>query len=142
MQINAARDFVRPRALVLAKARSPERFEDVMAGMNVTARRTAEAPLPAWECAIHWHEAERRFTARLEETAPGETLLLSLASDLADAAVTLDFHDLPEGGCRVLARAEITAHKMLARLALQSLRLVRGRGEDRLTRLIAAMGRP
>ncbi|WP_417627354.1 hypothetical protein [Pararhodobacter aggregans] len=142
MQFKATRDFVRQRAQVLDKFRNPARFEEVMEDMNVAARRTAEAPDPGWDCAIHWHEAERRFTARMQEPAPGETLLLSLASDLADAAITLDFQDRPEGGCRVTATADISAHTVLARLALQSLRLVRGKGENRLTRLIAALGRP
>lgn len=142
MQIKASRDFVRQRAQVLEKFRDPGRVEEVLADMNVSARRTEGGPTPAWDCAIHWHEADRSFTARMEEPAPGETLLLSLASDLGDAAITMDFQDRPEGGCRVTATADLTAHTMLARLTLQSLRLVRGKGEDRLTRLIAALGRP
>ncbi|MFN4099265.1 MAG: hypothetical protein ACK4GT_05775 [Pararhodobacter sp.] len=142
MQIETTKDFKRPRDKVLGQFRSPEKIETVLAGMNITATRIAEAPQPAWDCTIHWRDEPRRFTARMTETAPDETMVLNIASDLADAAINMDFYDLPEGGCRVIARAEIAARTMMVRLALQSLRLVRGKAEDRLTRLVNAIGRP
>lgn len=142
MQIDATKDFKRSRADVLAQFRSADRVESVLNGMNIATTRKAEAPEPAWDCAIQWRDAPRAFTARLVETAPAETMVMTITSELADAAVDLGFYDLPDGGCRVISKAEITAHSMLARLALQSLRLVRGKAEDRLTRLVAALGRP
>ena len=142
MQIDSTKDFARPRAEVLAQFRDPERVEGVLGGMNITTRRTAEAPTPEGACSIHWREAPRAFSAKLAETAPDETMVLTIRSDLADAAITMDFYDLPQGGCRVLSKADIDPHTVRVRLALQSLRLVRGKAEDRLTRLIAAIGRP
>ncbi len=142
MQIDATKDFKRPRAEVLTRFRSPERVESVLQGMNIATNRTAAAPEPAWDCTVQWRDAPRRFTARLAETAPGETMVMTIASDLADVSIDMEFYDLPDGGCRVISKAEITAHSMLVRLALQSLRLVRGKAETRLTRLLNALGRP
>ncbi|MCB1390152.1 MAG: hypothetical protein KDK12_13570 [Rhodobacteraceae bacterium] len=141
MQIDSTKDFTRPRVKVLARFRSPERVEEVLGGMGITASRAETAPNPAWNCSIHWREADRAFTARLSEPAPDETMVLDIASDLANAAITMDFYDLPDGGCRVISKAVIDPRTMLVRLALQSLRLVRGKAEERLTRLVAALGR-
>lgn len=142
MQIDSTKDFRRPRAEVLSRFRDPARVESVLAGMGITSARTAEAPEPAWTCAIHWRDAPRAFTARLLETAPDETMVMSIASDLADARIDMDFYDLPDGGCRVISKADIAAHSLLVRMALQSLRLMRGKAEERLTRLVTAIGRP
>jgi len=142
MQIDATKDFNRPRKKVLNQFRSPEKIEKVLAGMNVTATRIADAPQPVWDCTFNWRDGLRRFKAQMTETAPAETMVLSITSDLADGTITMDFYDLPEGGCRVIAKADMQARTMMVRLALQSLRLVRGKAEDRLTRLITAIGRP
>lgn len=142
MQIESTKDFKRSREKVLAQFRSPARIEAVLAGMNITCRRTAEAPEPAWACSVHWNNAPRAFTASMKETAPNETFVLTITSDLANAVLTMDFYDLEDGGCRVISKADITARSMVVKLALQSLRLVRGKAEDRLTRLVTAIGKP
>jgi len=142
MRIDATKDFKRPRAEVLTRFRSPERVESVLQGMSIATNRTADVPELAWDCTMQWRDAPRRFTTRLTEIAPGETMVMTIASDLADVAIDIEFYDLPDGGCRVISKAEITAHSMLVRLALQSLRLVRGKAETRLTRLLNALGRP
>lgn len=96
----------------------------------------------AWSCVMAWREEKRNFTVKTVETAVDETICMTLESDLAGAELTLDFYDLDDGGCRVIAAAELTAHTIMAKLALQSLRLVRGKAEDRLARFVAAIGRP
>ena len=142
MQIDSTKDFKRPRAKVLQNFRNPERFESVMHGMDITTSRVADAAQPTWNCSIHWNNAPRAFRATLTETAPDETMVLAITSELANAAINLDFYDLPDGGCRVIAKAEISARSMMVKLALQSLRLVRGKAEERLTRLVTAFGKP
>ena len=142
MRIDATRDFKRSRADVLTRFRSADRVESALQGMSIATTRTAGAPEPAWDCAIQWRDAPRSFTARLVEPAPGETMVMTVTSDLADAAIDMEFFDLPDGGCRVISKAEVTAHSVLVRLGLQSLRLMRGKAEDRLTRLVTAIGRP
>lgn len=142
MRIDATKDFRRSRAEVLTRFRSPERVESVLQGMNIATTLTAGAPEPVWDCTMQWRDAPRRFTTRLAEPSPGETMAMTIASDLADVAIDMEFYDLPDGGCRVISKADVTAHSMLVRLALQSLRLIRGKAEARLTRLLTALGRP
>ena len=142
MDIDATKDFKRPRAQVLDRFRDPARFETVMRDMHIQTERTGEPPSAAWACSVTWRDEPRRFTAGLVETAAAETMVLQFRSDLADAEITMDFYDLPDGGCRVIGKAVVSAHTIMAKLALQSLRLVRGKAEERLTRLIFNMGRP
>lgn len=142
MQIDATKDFKRSRAQVLQEFRSSAKFEKVLGGMGIQTTRTADAPAPAWNCVIDWRDEPRRFTARMVETTPDETMTLVLASALADASLQMDFYDLPDGGCRVIARVEPVAKTLMVRVAMQSMRLVRGKAENRLTQLITALGRP
>ncbi|HPD93516.1 MAG: hypothetical protein H6900_02310 [Rhodobacter sp.] len=142
MRIETTRDFQRPRARVLAAFRDPGRFSEVMQKFGIASRLAHTQPVPRWDCAVTWRNEPRQFTARLEEVTENEAMHLDVASTLASAGIALDFYDLPDGGCRVIARADVTAHTMMAKLALQSLRLVRGKAEGQLNRMIHAFGRP
>lgn len=142
MEIEATKDFKRPRADVLEKFRDPARFESVLSEMGASVERRGVLPEARWDCSLMWRESPRQMTVSLAETARDETMTLGLASDLAGATMVMDFYDLPDGGCRVLAKADLQANTVTAKLALQSLRLVRGRAEERLTRFVAVLGRP
>ena len=142
MRIETTRDFQRPRARVLAAFSDPQRFDEVMQKFGISSTPAGSDPVPRWDCAVDWRNEPRQFTAQLEEVRPNETMRMTVASTLASAGIGLDFYDLPDGGCRVMARADVTAHTMMAKLALQSLRLVRGKAEGQLNRMIHAFGRP
>ncbi|MCL4674472.1 MAG: hypothetical protein KJZ59_00170 [Pararhodobacter sp.] len=142
MKIEATKDFKRPRAAVLQMYRSPERIESVLRDLGAKLERTSDAPLMAWKGALTWRNEPRSLSVLVQETAPDETFAMTLDSDLALAEMVMDFYDLPEGGCRVAAKAEMTAKTMMAKLALQSLRLVRGKAEERLARFVMVIGRP
>ncbi len=141
MRIETSRDFQKTRARVLANFRNPARVETVMRDVGAQVTRIAEPPAPVWECSKIWKDEPRAFTLHMTETVRDETVTYLLSSQLADVSVTLDFYDLPEGHCRVIGAATITTRTMVAKLALQSLRLVRGRAEDRVGRFIRAIGR-
>lgn len=141
MQFTAHRDFKRPRAQILAQFRDPSRLESVLADLGAQVTRRAVLPAAEWSGTLTWRDAPRAFQLRLHEVVANETQQLQVASDVATAAITLEFHDLPDGGCRVAARADLTAQSLIARVALQSLRLVRARTEERLRRFIGAVGR-
>ena len=141
MQITAHRDFKRPRARVLAQFRNPAQMEAVLADLGAQVTRIAAPPAAEWSGSLDWRGAPRRFHLTAQEVVAHETMHLRIASDIASALVALDFHDLPDGGCRVTARADLTAQSLIARIALQSLRLVRGKTEDRLRRVLGALGR-
>lgn len=141
MIIEASRDFQKSRARVLANFRDPARMETVMRDVGAQVTRIAEPPHPAWECSKVWKDEPRAFTLRMVETNPDETIDYTLTAQLADVAVSLDFYDLPNGHCRVIGKTTITAKSIVAKLALQSLRLVRGRAEDRVGRFIRAIGK-
>lgn len=142
VKIEATKDFKRPRASVLQKFRNQARFEEVLKGMRATTERTSEAPDMAWACSVVYREEPRRFALKAQETAPDETFVVVLDSELAQATIQMDFYDLPDGGCRVISTAEMIAHTVVAKLALQSLRLVRGKAEERLARFVGLLGRP
>ncbi|WP_323035409.1 hypothetical protein [Pararhodobacter sp.] len=142
MKIETIRDFQRPRAQVLHMFRDPARIETVLQEMGARVERVSVAPQMAWSCAMVWREEPRKFSVNLLETSTDETMTMTLESDLAGADMVMDFYDLDDGGCRIIVEAELSAHTMVARLALQSLRLVRGKAEDRLKRFVGALGGP
>lgn len=142
MKFEAIKDFRRPRAMVLQKFRDPERFETVLKDFGTQLTRVSEPPQTLWECSLNWHNQPRPFTALVQETTPDTTICITLTSDMALAEIVLDFYDLPDGGCRVIAVSDLTARTMIAKAAVQSLRLVRGKAEDRLGRFIAVLGHP
>lgn len=142
MELLATRDFKRRRVKVLAAYRDPAQFEAVLRGMGATVARTAEAPEPRWDCQLMWRDEPRAFTAALTETAADETMVLVLGSDVVGGTLTIDFYDLPDGGCRTMAKAELAPRTLIGKMAVQSLRLMRGKAEDRLSRFLQAMGRP
>ena len=141
MKIEATKDFKRPRTAVLTNFGNPERIETVLKELGATVQRTSEPPAMAWSCSLVWRDEPRKFVVTAQEPAADETVCIKLVSDLATAEMTLDFYDLEDNGCRVIAATELTARTMMAKLALQSLRLVRGKAEERLTRFITAIGR-
>ncbi|MCB1397647.1 MAG: hypothetical protein H6898_13150 [Rhodobacter sp.] len=142
MDLQATRDFKRPRAKVLASFRDPARFETVMRDMGAAAERAGEPDEPRWACQLMWRDEPRRFSAELVETVPNETMTLVMDSEIAGGLLTIDFYDLPDNGCRAIAKADLKPHTLIAKVAVQSLRLMRGKAEDRLTRFVGAMGRP
>ncbi len=142
MKIDATKDFKRSRAEVLACHRDPARYETVFTELGAQVERISGPPQMAWDCSLVWRDEPRSFEVEVEETRPDETVKIVLTSDLALVDMTLDFYDLPEGGCRVISSAELTARTMIAKLALQSLRLVRGKAESRLMRFLTALGQP
>ena len=142
MRFFASHDFLQPRAVVLARLADPARLEDVLLDLGAECRRVACAQGAEWQGALHWRGAARGFAATLQDTMAGRSVGLSLRADLADALVDFHVDDLAGGGCRVEARAEVSAHRMMARIALRSMAMMRGRLETRLERLIQALGRP
>ena len=141
MIIETSRDFHIPRARVLANFRDPTRMETVVRDIGAQVTRIAEPPEPEWACSKVWKDAPRAFTLRMSEPVRDETISYLLSAQLADVSVALEFYDLPDGHCRVIGKTTITPKSMAAKMALQSLRLVRGRAEDRVGRFIRAIGR-
>ena len=142
MRVGATKGFKQPRAAVLACYRDPARYEAVLQGLGAHVARTAGPPRMAWACAMIWRGERRVFEIETVETTLDQTIKIVMTSALALAEITLDFRDLPDGGCRITGCADLTARTIAAKLALQSLRLVRGKAENRLERFITAMGRP
>ncbi len=142
MEIETSRDFKRGREKVLASFRDPARFESVMGEIGAQVARTAQPPEASWNGAITWSGEPRPFTASSVETARDETIRLTIVAAVAGAVFTFDFYDLPDGGCQVIAKGTITAHTLLAKLALQSLRLMKGKAEARVRRFVIGMGKP
>lgn len=141
MKFESTRDFRRGRVQVLAQFRDPARFETVLGDMGATTERRSDPPAASWACAMTWRDAPRAFQVAIAETVADETMTISVGSDLADAAVTCEFYDLPDGGCRVIARAELASRSLGSKVLMQSLRVMRGTLEDRLGRFVMLMGR-
>lgn len=142
MDFEATRDFKRARARVLARFRDPEHFEAVLGDIGARLQRTADAPQAAWEGTVMWRDEPRRFRVTTTEVAQDETIRILVQSETADADMVFDFYDLPDGGCRMIGKASIRAHTMIAKLAVKSMALVKGKAAERLGRFMTAMGRP
>lgn len=141
MKIETTADFPEDRAAILERFRKLPRIERVLARQGVKATLKQEQPVPVWDCAIVWRDAPREFTLTMTEPAPHETIRMAVASKLADVDITYDFYDLPEGQTRIVTQVEIGAHSVMVKLALQSMRLVRGAAEERVERLTRAFAR-
>lgn len=142
MQINARHDFKSPKRQVIARFRDPARLETALKGMRVKLTRTAEGPAPAWNGSVKWRGNPRPLTVALTEPSAGQTLLLTVKSDIAEATLRFDFADLPEAGCRVTAEATPIARNPLTRIAVASMGLIKGKLSKRLAKLVEALGKP
>lgn len=142
MRFSASHVFKRPGAAVLASLSDPARLEDALLDLGAQFQRRPCAQGAEWQCALPWRGANRAFVVTMIPSVPGRGVTLALRGDLADATIEFLVDDLPDGGCQAQAQADVTAHRMMARIALRSMAMVRGRLETRLERLIQALGRP
>ena len=142
MQITASHDFKSRRDQVLARFRDPARLESVLGALCDTLTRTAQPPAAAWRGSVKWRGSARPLTLALRETSPDTAMTLGIEADVGDATVVFHFADLPGGGCRVTAEATPKPRGVVARMAVASMGLIRGKLAKRLARLVAAMGKP
>lgn len=142
MRFEVTRDFWRPLDEVLDAFRDPNRFCQVMDLYGVEAEIGTPPPNPQWHCAASWRGALRPFMASACETVSGEAMVFEITSDLATATVEFKFSSLGETQSRVVASATIKPKGMIAKMAVQSLRLMPGYVEGKLLNMTHAMGRP
>lgn len=142
MRFEVTREFGRPLEMVLEAFRDPNRFCQVMELYGVAAEIGTPPPNPQWHCAATWRGAVRPFVTSARETAPGAAMVFEITSDLATATVEFKFASTGETSTRVVASAMIRPKGMIAKMAVQSLRLMPGYVEDKLMNMTHAMGRP
>ena len=141
MRLEARQDFDRSRARVVARFRDPARIEHALTQAGLRLERMAVGSNPAWRCAVHWQGALQTFDLTQVDRAGGDAMDLQIDSALARGVMALTFRDGPDDGCVLTARVTLTAKTLAARVAMQGLRLARGRAEDRLRRLLIAVVR-
>lgn len=140
MIVTASQSFERSRAQVLASLRDPASIEAVLRGMGAQVTRVAEPPEARWHCHLIWRNLPQSLHLRFTEPQPDAVTALIVDADHASAVLHMTLADMSEGRCRIDAEAQVQAKSLMAKLALRTSGLLRGRAEARLTRLITALG--
>lgn len=140
MKISIEQEFRRPVGHVVNAMCTPNRFKRVAIDMGAECQIVKGAPNPEWDCAIMWRDQSRQFGVRLDQSAAPEQLVFSITSGLAHATMVVHPRAIGENACAVRTEVDIAPRSMMVRIALQTLRLMKGETEDRLRRFVHAMG--
>jgi len=143
MKIAATRDFKRAREKVFASFADPARMDAVLGSLGANLRREGDGGVGTiWHLDVTSGGKLRPVAITSVEVRPPEVLVLQAASEMLDADVVFAFADLSEGGCQVAAEIDLAPKTLTARVAIQTLRLARGKIEQKMVRALTALGKP
>ena len=143
MKIAATKDFKRPRGKVFGTFADPARMDAVLGSFGKNLRREGSGGVgTVWHLDVVSAGNERPVASTLAgRDAPG-VLNLRVTSEMVDADVAFVFTDLPERGCQVAAELDLAPHTLAARVGIQTLRLAKGKVEQKIQRTLTMLGRP
>lgn len=143
MKIGATKDFKRPRGKVFASFADPERMDAVLGGLGANLRREGQGGAGTrWQLEVTAGTKPRPVTVTLMEQTVPDSMKLHATSDKLDGQVTFTFADLPTGGCQVSAEINLKPRSLTAHVAIQALRLAKGKIRNRMGRALAVLGKP
>ncbi|MEZ5750924.1 MAG: hypothetical protein R3D60_02790 [Paracoccaceae bacterium] len=135
MKIETKIDLASPAAEVIANLSDPARLQHVLQRLGVIVQPGVQgAPMQA---SLRWRGAARRFSISPANVSAG-TVTVRVTAVPASAILSVTVADRP-GGSTAHAVTEVKAHTAKATIAVQSLRLVRGKAQRRLGSLVAAV---
>lgn len=143
MRIGAAKDFKRARGKVFDTFADPARMDAVFAEQGTNLRREGPGgPGTVWHLdAVSRGKAWPMAITMVDMEKP-EVMRMRVTSAMVDADVAFVFADLPGKGCQVRTEVDLVAHTLTARVAIQTLRLAKGKVEQRIQRALFALGKP
>lgn len=143
MKISGSKAFKRARERVFDSFADPARMDAVFAEQGVNMRREgAGGPGTVWHLDVISGGKERSMAIALADMERPGAMHMRVTSEMLDADVAFIFSDLPDGGCDVTADIELAPRTLSARVAIQTLRLAKGKVEQRIQRSLTALGRP
>ncbi|MCC5971368.1 MAG: SRPBCC family protein [Pararhodobacter sp.] len=143
MKIDATKDFKRPRGKVFASFSDPARVDAVLGSVGTQLRREGAGDVGSvWHMVVSVGGKERPVSVTLAERIAADTIRLAATSDMVDVDMVFSFADMPDEGCKVTSEATLTPRTLAARVGLQTLRLAKGKIEQRLVRAMTALGKP
>jgi uncharacterized protein YndB with AHSA1/START domain len=140
MKLTTTQSFSQPPAHVFEALTDFEHFETLARarGAQVTRRDPAGqiARGSVWTSVFDWRGRERRLTTTLAGWAPGQSLRFDLASRPVDGELEIHLTPTESGGTEVETTLTLTPKTLPAKLAVQSLKLTRGRAQRRISNAI------
>ncbi len=143
MKIGGTKDFRRGRGKVFDSFADPARMDAVFGEQGANLRREGPGgPGTVWHLDVVSSGKERPVEITLVDMERPEVMRMRVASEMVGADVSFVFSDLPEGGCQVRADIDLAPRSLTARVAIQTLRLAKGKVENKIQRALAALGKP
>ena len=143
MKIGATKDFKRARGKVFDSFADPVRMDAVFGEKGANLRREGPGgPGTVWHLDVVSGGKERAIAITLVDMEKPDVIRMRLTSEMVDADVAFVFSDLPERGCQVSAEIDLAPRTLTARVAIQTLRLAKGKVEQKIQRTLMALGRP
>lgn len=142
MKIGGSKAFKRPRRKVFDNFSDPARMDAVFGEQGANLRREGPGgPGTVWHLDVTSGGKTRAMAIKLVDMVRPEVMRLHVTSEMVDADVAFVFTETEESACTVTAEIDLAAHTLTARVALQALRLAKGKVEDRIQRALTALGR-
>lgn len=101
------------------------------------ATATGDVPL-SWTAFLVWRERRRRVELAVAEQVPPQRLVVNAGGDTVEGTMTADLMDMGPQRTRITVSLEMRPLSLAARLFLQSMKLVRGRLQEKLDSRVAA----
>lgn len=143
MKIGASRDFKRARGKVFDSFADPAQMDKVFGEQGANLRREGPGgPGTVWHLDVVSGGKTRPMVITLVDMEKSEAMRMRVTSEMVDADVAFAFADLPERGCQVSAEIDLAPRTLTARVAIQTLRLAKGKVEQKIQRALMALGKP
>jgi len=99
-------------------------------------------PGTVWHLDVVSRGKEWPMTITLVDMEKAEVMRMRVTSEMLDADIAFVFADLPEKGSQVRAEIDLAPRTLTARVGIQTLRLAKGKVEQRVQRALFALGKP
>lgn len=143
MKLSTTQTFSQPPAQVFEALTDFEHFETLARGRGAQVTRRDPAGQIArgsvWTSVFDWRGRERRLTTTLAGWAPGQSLRFELTAKPIDGEFEIHLTPTASGGTEVETSLSLSPKTLPAKLAVQSLKLTRGRAQRRIANAIESL---
>ena len=143
MKLSTREDIEAPLAFVFDTFADTESWERAALRRGAEVTRTDRlqgfGPGMAWSLGFSWRGKARRVSVKLVSVDAPNGLVFQGFGTSVDATISLDFVELSARRTRITVGAEIKPRNLAARVFLQSLKLARGKVEQKYAARIGAL---